>query len=122
MKILVDMNLSPDWVTILNNHGIVSIHWSTVRDPRAKDSEIIQWAQENGYVDFTHDLDFGGILALTQARGPSVIQVRTHDVTPSKLGTALVEVLNRNQTLIELGCLIVLDEARARIRILPLPL
>jgi len=31
---------------------------------------------------FTHDLDFGDILAATGAEAPSVIQVRTEDTTP----------------------------------------
>jgi predicted nuclease of predicted toxin-antitoxin system len=122
MKILVDMNLSPDWVTVLNNHGITSVHWSTVGDPRAEDSIIMKWARTNGYVVFTHDLDFGATLALTQAAGPSVIQVRTQEVTPDHLEAALIDVLEANRTLLESGCLIVLDEARSRVRILPLTL
>ena len=33
-----------------------------------------------------YDLDFGTALALTQAESPSVIQVRTQDVPPGRLG------------------------------------
>ena len=122
MKILVDMNLSPDWVSVLTNHGITAVHWSTVGDPRAEDSIIMKWARTNSYVVFTHDLDFGATLALTQAEGPSVIQVRTQDVTPDHLQAALIDVLETNGSLLESGCLIVLDEARSRVRILPLTL
>ena len=122
MKILVDMNLSPDWVSVLTNHGITAVHWSTVGDPRAEDSIIMKWARTNSYVVFTHDLDFGATLALTQAEGPSVIQVRTQDVTPDHLQAALIDVLDTNGSLLESGCLIVLDEARSRVRILPLTL
>lgn len=43
----------------------------------ATDEEIMRWARENGYVVFTHDLNFGVILAATRAQSPSVIQVRT---------------------------------------------
>src|SRR2546423_1955098 len=120
MKILVDMNLSPDWVTALAKHGITAIHWSSVGDPRASDAIIMDWARENGHVVFTHDLDFGATLALTQAEGPSVIQVRTQDVTPNHLEPAVVSVLENNRSQLEAGCLIVLDEARSRVRILPL--
>jgi predicted nuclease of predicted toxin-antitoxin system len=122
MKILIDMNLSPDWVTVLTNHGITAVHWSTVGDPRAEDALIMDWARENGYVVFTHDLDFGAALALTQAGGPSVIQVRTQDVTPHHLEPAVINVLENNNSQLEAGCLIVLDEARSRVRILPLTL
>jgi predicted nuclease of predicted toxin-antitoxin system len=55
-------------------------HWSLVGDPRAKDSVVMAWALEDGHVLFTHDLEFGTLLALTRANGPSVIQVRAQDV------------------------------------------
>jgi len=122
MKILVDMNRSPDWVTVLTNHGITAVHWSTVGDPRAPDDLIMDWARANAYVVFTHDLDFGAALALTQAEGPSVIQVRTQDVTPEHLEPQVISVLENNSSQLEAGCLIVLDEARSRVRILPLTL
>jgi len=35
----------------------------------------MSYAQDHGYVVFTHDLDFGTLLALTRARGPSVVLV-----------------------------------------------
>lgn len=35
------------------------------------------WALTNDYIVFTHDLDFGTLLAITQADAPSVIQVRS---------------------------------------------
>ena len=46
------------------------MHWSTVGDPKATDRTIKDWAEANGCVDFTHDLDFGTILALTHKTGP----------------------------------------------------
>ena len=85
MKLLVDMNLSPDWVAVLTQAGWETAHWSGVGNLRAADSEIMAWARQHGHVVFTHDLDFGTLLALTQAEGPSVIQVRTQDVTLPQL-------------------------------------
>lgn len=83
MKILVDMNLSPEWVDVFFKHDIPAVHWSTVGDPRGEDMELMDWARADGYIVFTHDLDFGTTLALTGAESPSVIQVRTQDVTPA---------------------------------------
>jgi predicted nuclease of predicted toxin-antitoxin system len=120
MKILIDMNLSPDWVTVLAKHGFDAVHWSEVGDPRAEDSILMDWARANEYVVFTHDLDFGAALALTQAESPSVIQVRTQDVTPAHLETPIVQVLVENESLLVNGALVVLDEGRSRVRILPL--
>jgi predicted nuclease of predicted toxin-antitoxin system len=120
MRLLVDMNLSPDWVAVLANAGWEAVHWSAVGNPRAEDPELMAWARQRGYVVFTHDLDFGTLLALTQAEGPSVIQIRTQDVTPQAIGSLAVNALRQFEKDLERGALIVIDEARTRARVLPL--
>jgi predicted nuclease of predicted toxin-antitoxin system len=50
MKLLIDMNLSPRWIAFLANAGWEAVHWSTVGRFDAKDSEIMTYAGENGYV------------------------------------------------------------------------
>ena len=120
MKLLVDMNLSPEWAAVLTLAGWEAVHWSKVGNPRADDSEIMTWARQNGHVVFTHDLDFGAMLALTQAAGPSVIQVRTQDVTPAAIGKLVAAALRQFERELAKGALIVLDESRARARVLPL--
>src|SRR4051812_45550130 len=49
MKLLIDMNLSPQWVPLLKDAGHEATHWSAVGDPRAPDSEVMHWAREHGY-------------------------------------------------------------------------
>lgn len=85
IQLLIDMNLSPEWVPELLRHGCVSKHWSAIGDTRATDREIMEWARVNNFVVFTHDLDFGTMLALTHAYGPSVIQVRGQNVLPGQM-------------------------------------
>jgi len=120
MKVLIDMNLSPDWVSWLNQAGYEVVHWSDVGNPKAPDHEILKWAKQTGYIVFTHDLDFGDILAATATDAPSVIQIRTQDVTPEHCGILLINVLSRYTDELSGGALISVDEDRARIRILPL--
>jgi len=120
MKILIDMNLSPDWVNILIENGFEAMHWSTIGNPRADDSTIMDWARANSYIVFTHDLDFGALLVLTQAESPSVIQVRTQDVTPAHASRLVIAALRAYESQLEAGALIVLDEGKSRVRILPL--
>lgn len=120
MRILVDMNLSPSWVGALRAQRWDAVHWSEVGDGRASDSEIMAWARQNRCVVFTHDLDFGAALALTRTSGPSVIQVRTQDALPDRLASAVVRVLEEQGAAIETGALVVIDETRCRVRILPL--
>ncbi|MFN0051417.1 MAG: DUF5615 family PIN-like protein [Planctomycetales bacterium] len=67
MKYLIDMNLSPRWCAVLQFEGWDSVHWSQIGRMSAPDHEIMQWALSNGRVVLTHDLDFGAMLAATQA-------------------------------------------------------
>lgn len=47
MKFLIDMNLSPLWVTFLAERGYEAAHWSTIGEPWAADSEIFDFAAAN---------------------------------------------------------------------------
>jgi predicted nuclease of predicted toxin-antitoxin system len=120
MKILVDMNLPPALCPILEAQGWATVHWSTIGDPRAPDSELMRWSLQNDHVLLTHDLDFGAILTATAAQGPSVIQVRTQNVMPRYLEPILVPVLKQFSAQLDQGSLIIVDEGRARVRILPI--
>ena len=119
MKILIDMHLSPIWVNTFAKHEIEAIHWASVGDARATDRIIMEWASANGYIVFTHDLDFGALLAATQASSPSVIQVRTQDVLPNQIEATIISAINQFQTALEAGALITVDEIHSRVRILP---
>jgi predicted nuclease of predicted toxin-antitoxin system len=114
------MNLSPDWVPVLASKGVAALHWSAVGDARAPDVELMRYARQNDLVVFTHDLDFGTLLALTHADGPSVVQVRTQNVLPAAMGDLVVHVLRAFSSQLESGALITLDEQNARVRVLPI--
>ena len=120
MKILIDMNLSPEWVSLFSGHGFDAVHWSHIGAPNAPDFEIMQWARNNDYLVFRHDLDFGILLAHSRDGGPSVIQVRTQDVTPDHLGPMVLGVLRTHEAMLNRGALITIDEAKSRVRILPI--
>ncbi len=77
------------------------------------------WTGHMQMVVCTHALDFGTLLALTHAQGPSVIQVRTQDIMPQSLGGKLVQILRQYEPMLESGALIVVDETKSRVRILP---
>jgi predicted nuclease of predicted toxin-antitoxin system len=120
VKILIDMNLSPDWVPLLQTAGWTVSHWSTVGDPKATDRTIMGWAEANGYTVCTHDLDFGTILALTHKTGPSVLQVRGQDVLPDHMGNLAIAAIRQHETDLESGALVVVEEGKNRVRVLPI--
>ncbi len=90
------------------------------RPARRSDYEILEYARSNGYVVFTHDLDFVTILAATKADYPSVIQVRTQDVTPEHLCLLVVSALHQFEKHLKDGAIVTIDQKKLRARILPL--
>ena len=120
MKLLVDMNLAPSWAGRLVRRGFEAVHWSAVGAPTAPDVEILTWARENGFVVVTNDLDFSAILAATSGRAPSVVQVRMQDLLSDSAVNAVASALDTCREEVETGALLSIDEAGARVRMLPL--
>lgn len=120
MTLLIDMNLMRRWVQVLASAGIESVHWSTVGDPRAPDSRIFNYAREHGMIVFTHDLDFGIMLAKTRGSGPSVIQIRNQDVRPEAVSEAVVAAIQEHRTALASGAIVTVDMVKSRVRILPI--
>ena len=97
----------------------MAIHWSSIGLASAPDVEIFEWARANKYVVFTHDLDFGAILAATKANAPSVIQIRTADPSPAHAERIVISAIRQYEGHLKRGALISVDENKARVRILP---
>jgi predicted nuclease of predicted toxin-antitoxin system len=120
MKILIDMNLSPDWVKVFTAANIESVHWSSLGDPAAQDTVLMAYAQTNDYVVFTNDLDFGTLLAIQQVNLPSVIQIRSQDLLPANIGNLVISALQQFGAELITGALVTIDSSRLRVRILPI--
>ena len=120
MKLLVDMNLSPHWVDRLCAAGLPAVHWSGVGRMDAADIEIMAYAAKHDYVVLTHDLDFSAILAATQGTKPSVVQIRSDNLSPAAIGEPLIAALQQMTTDLEAGALLTVDPGRTRLNLLPL--
>jgi predicted nuclease of predicted toxin-antitoxin system len=120
VRIVVDVNLAPAWADRLTTAGHEAEHWSQIGPLDAKDSEILAWAVENNAAVLTCDLDFGAILAASQACTPSVLQIRARDVMPATMGERVVRVLEALTAELEQGAIVSVDLDLARVRVLPL--
>ena len=118
MKLLVDMNLSPMWCDRFIGHGWESIHWSTFGEPDAPDTTIMAYAAAAGWVVVTHDLDFGAILVATGATAPSVVQIRSVDLSPDVIGDAVVAAMENFEHALEAGALVTVSPVKRRARVL----
>jgi len=120
MKILIDMNLSPNWAEFLKGAGVEALHWSEVGLAYALDSALMIWAVEHEFIVLTNDLDFGIALATANTEKPSVVQIRGDDLRPASIGNQVVQALQQMQAELAEGALVTIDPKRTRLRLLPL--
>ena len=109
MKILIDMNLSPRWVNFFTNMGIEAVHWIN-----------IGMAEANDYTILTHDLDFSAILAVPRTNKPSVIQLRTSNISPESSADLVIRTIRELSSDIEKGAIVTVDDTKLRLHFLPL--
>ncbi len=121
MNIVLDMNISYQWVNVLQAAGYTCKHWIEIGPANATDAEIFDWAKTNNYIIFTHDLDFGAILASSNSSCPSVIQIRRTQFFPdnSIIVQETLQYLSQFEESLSTGALITIDEFKAKVRILP---
>lgn len=120
MKLLIDMNLSPEWIAFLGERHIEAVHWSLLGAADAADRVLMAYAREKDLVVLTSDLDFGTILAVTGAAKPSVVQIRSDDLSPSVIGDAVAVALKSLEADLLDGALVTIEPSRHRLRLLPL--
>ena len=119
MRILIDMNLSPEWVRVFEGIGWEALHWGSIGDISAPDAVIMEWARERGFTVFTHDLDYGTLLFVTKASSPSVIQLRAEDVRPSRMAAVVLAAIEASTQDLLQGALVTIDPRKKRVRLLP---
>ncbi len=122
MKLLVDMNLSPQWIERLTARELPAVHWSRVGRIDAPDREIMAYAAAHDYVVVTHDLDFSAILAATQGANPSVVQIRAENLNPAIIGDHVIAAIKQMTPELAAGALLTVTPSRARLHVLPLRL
>jgi predicted nuclease of predicted toxin-antitoxin system len=120
LNLLLDMNLVHEWQHALGRHGFNVRHWRDIGDISAPDAEILRWAREHEDVVITKDLDLPQLLFAARARKPSVVLLRIRDTLNRGVILKVCAFLKELHERLEEGCLVVIDEQRARVRPLPI--
>ena len=120
MKVVVDMNLSTDWVPLLREAGVDAYHWSSIGSPQTPDDEIMVWSREHGAIVLTRDLDVGAALIVNALLSPSVVQVRIKQVRPERNIALVRRTFALHGRHLERGAIVTVESRRIRARVLDL--
>jgi predicted nuclease of predicted toxin-antitoxin system len=120
VKFLADMGISPKTVSFLQGLGYPAFHLHQEGLDKLSDPEILQLARRDGCILLTHDLDFGDLLAASEAALPSVIIFRLRNMRPEQVNHYLKAIVTKHSRDLEQGVIITVSEGGRRIRELPL--
>lgn len=119
MKLLLDQGTPRSAAVILRDAGFDAIHTGEVGLAEAEDAEVIHKASLEDRIVVTLDADFHALLALSQARQPSVIRIRVEGLLGDDFGLLVQYVLGQCQKDLESGVMISVNQFQIRIRRLP---
>jgi len=120
MKFLGDVGVSTTTLKALREAGYDSVHLREQNLHRLPDDAILEKALNEGRIVITFDLDFGDLLSASGERLPSVIIFRLHNQTPSNVTKRLFDLVSIEAERLETGALFIVEDARYRIRPLPI--
>ena len=120
MRFLADMGVSHRVVSWLRNEGHDALHVCEENLLRLPNGLIFEKAYLEKRILLTFDLDFGEIVALSGGRNVSVILFRLRNTKTQHVIDRLKTVLIDAGHALEKGAIVVVEEARHRIRRLPL--
>jgi predicted nuclease of predicted toxin-antitoxin system len=119
MRFLLDMNLPPAMADWLRSEGHDAVHVREMGLADLPDRDVFARAVEDRRIVVTFDLDFSEIVGLGGATGSGVVLLRLRLVRQRYLRERLRAGIAETAKALEAGAIVVVEDARIRIRRMP---
>ena len=119
MRFLLDMNLPPAMAEWLRSEGHDAVHVRELGAAGWSDREIFVRAAEEARIVVTFDLDFGEIVGLARATGSGVLLLRLRLARQPSLRERLRVAIGQTAEALQAGAIVLVEDARIRIRQMP---
>ena len=116
MKFLVDENLPLSFGALLRGHGFDAAHVGEVGLTETDDILIVDFADKNGFVIITFDLDFSRIVALGGLTLPSVVTFRMDVMTSNKFLDIMTRLIQKIEKDLDEGSMVTVTDRQVRVR------
>ncbi|MBN8596821.1 MAG: DUF5615 family PIN-like protein [Planctomycetes bacterium] len=120
MQFFIDNSLSPRLRDELRSMGHDALHVRDVMIQSAPDDDVFAFAAQESRILLAADTDFGTLLAKRGASKPSVILIRTSRKSTEAVAPLLRANLSALEADLSVGSVVVFEDARLRIRRLPI--
>ena len=120
MRFLVDMNLAIEVAVWLRAQGHDAVHLRELGLQELGDQAVLAKAIAEKRVVLTFDLDFADIATAAGEARIAVILFRLRSAQATRVIDRLREVLTSAPRALEKGAVVIVEEARVRIRRLPI--
>jgi predicted nuclease of predicted toxin-antitoxin system len=119
MRFLLDMNRPPAMTEWLRAEGHDAVHVREIGLAGLPDHSVFGRAAEDGRIVVTFDLDFGEIVAARAASGAGVTLLRLRSARQNRLHERLRVTIAEAAEALQAGAIVVVEDARIRIRRMP---
>ena len=120
MRFLADMGVDVRVVEWLRRHGHDAVHLRDEELQRAPDEQVFAKALAEDRIVLTFDLDFGDLAVLTREPAVRVILFRLENARTTHVIERPETVLAGSSDALARGAVVIVEEGRQRIRLLPI--
>ncbi|MCX5810535.1 MAG: DUF5615 family PIN-like protein [Proteobacteria bacterium] len=119
-RVLLDQGISRTAAKILREKGWDALHTGDIELGRATDREILAYARLQKRVIITLDADFHAILAVQNAKSPSVVRIRYEGLKGPELANLIETIWPRIREQLGFGAMVTVTRKSIRIRNIPI--